>query len=129
MLNLHALDDLYPHSNNYAHGVGIPAGARWVFTNGQAGVERDGTTPATIEEQAEIVFNRIAAILAAENMTLADVVRLTAYLVHESDGDGYRSVRNRRLGDHKPAATLVFVKALHRPDWRVEVEAVAAKVD
>ncbi len=128
MLNIHALDDLYPHSNNFAHGVGIPAGARWVFTNGQAGVDREGATPETIEEQAEIVFDRIAAILAAEHMTLADVVRLTAYLVHESDGDGYRLVRNRRLL-HKPAATLVFVKALHRPSWRVEVEAVAAKVD
>ena len=35
-------------------------------------------------------------------------------------------VDNRFLEGHRPATTLVFVKALARPPWLIEIEAVAA---
>jgi enamine deaminase RidA (YjgF/YER057c/UK114 family) len=33
------------------------------------------------------------------------------------------------MGSHKPGATILVVKGLARPELRIEIEAVAAKVD
>ena len=76
MLKIHILDELYHHSSNVAHGVEVPAGARLLFTNGQVGTKRDGTTPGTTADQAEVVFARLEAVLAAAKMTLSDIVRI-----------------------------------------------------
>lgn len=38
-------------------------------------------------------------------------------------------VRDRIMLDHKPGATLLVIKGLARPELKIEIEAVAAKVD
>ena len=129
MLKIHILDALYPHSSNVAHGVEVPAGARLLFTNGQVGTRPDGITPGTTADQAEVVFGRLKAILEAADMTLDDVVRFDVYLTDQADVKVFVGVRDRIMGDHKPAATLLVVKGLARPELKIEVEAVAAKVD
>lgn len=108
----------------------MPAGARLLFTNGQVGTRPDGTTPEATADQAEVVFGRLKAILQAANMTLGDVVRFDVYLTDRADVKTFVAVRDRVMGDHKPAATLLVVKGLApRPELKIEVEAVAAKVD
>jgi enamine deaminase RidA (YjgF/YER057c/UK114 family) len=129
MLKTHILDELYHHSSNVAHGVEVPAGARLLFTNGQVGTKRDGTTPGTTAEQADVVFARVEAVLAAAKMTLSDIVRLTVFLTDEGDVKTFVEARDRVMGAHKPGAIILIVKALARPELRIEIEAVAAKVD
>lgn len=129
MLKLHVLDTIYPHSRNAAHGVEVPPGARLLFTNGQTGTQPDGVTPLSTEDQAVVVFERLQTILQAANMTLRDIVRLNAYLTDAEDIQTFLDVRDRIMGDHKPAATFFIVKALVRPELKIEIEAVAAKVD
>ena len=128
-MTLHVLDDLYPHSSNVAHGVEVPAGARLLFTNGQVGTRRDGTTPATTAEQAEVVFARLEAVLRAARMALSDIVRLTVFLTDERDVATFVEVRDRVMGAHKPGAIILVVRALARPELKIEIEAIAAKVD
>jgi enamine deaminase RidA (YjgF/YER057c/UK114 family) len=129
MLKTHILDELYHHSSNVAHGVEVPAGARLLFTNGQVGTKRDGTTPGTTAEQADVVLARVEAVLAAAKMTLSDIVRLTVFLTDEGDVKTFVEARDRVMGAHKPGAIILIVKALARPELRIEIEAVAAKVD
>ena len=129
MLKVHVLDELYHHSSNVAHGVEVPAGARLMFTNGQVGTKPDGTTPEATADQAEVIFGRLKAILEAANMTLGDVVRFDVYLTDQADVKTFVEVRDRFMDDHKPGATLLVVKGLARPELKIEVEAVAAKVD
>jgi enamine deaminase RidA (YjgF/YER057c/UK114 family) len=129
MLKTHILDELYPHSSNVAHGVEVPAGARLLFTNGQVGTKLDGTTPRTTAAQAEIVFARVEAVLAAAKMTLSDIVRLTVFLTEQEDVGTFVDVRDRVMGDHKPGAIILVVKALARPELKIEIEAIAAKLD
>src|SRR5688572_6237788 len=129
MLKLHVLDQLYRHSSNVAHGVEVPAGARLLFTNGQVGTKRDGTTPGTTADQAEVVFARLEAVLAAAKMTLSDIVRLTVFLPDQGDVGTFVEVRDRVMGDHKPGAIILVVKALARPELKIEIEAIAAKLD
>lgn len=129
MLKTHTLDELYPHSSNVAHGVEVPAGARLLFTNGQVGTKPDGTTPSTTAEQAEVVFARVKAVLAAAKMTLSDIVRLTVFLTDQGDVKTFVQVRDRIMGDHKPGAIILVVKGLARPELKIEIEAIAAKAD
>ena len=129
MLKLHILDELYRHSSNVAHGVEVPAGARLLFTNGQVGTRPDGTTPPTTAEQAEVVFDRLKAVLAASNMALADVVRFTAFLTDQADVRTFVEARDKVMGDHKPGAIILVVKGLARPELKIEIEAIAARTD
>ncbi len=129
MLKVHVLDELYHHSSNVAHGVEVPAGARLMFTNGQVGTKPDGTTPEATADQAEVIFGRVKAILEAANMTFGDVVRFDVYLTDQADVKTFVEVRDRFMDDHKPGATLLVIKGLARPELKIEVEAVAAKVD
>ena len=129
MLKVHILDELYHHSSNVAHGVEVPAGARLMFTNGQVGTTADGATPEAAADQAEVIFGRLKAVLAAADMGLGDVVRFDVYMTDPAHVKTFVEVRDRFMGDHKPGATLLVVKGLARPELKIEIEAVAAKVD
>jgi len=129
MLQVQVLDKLHPHSSNVAHGVEVPAGARLLFTNGQVGTLPDGTTPEDASNQVTIIFERLKAVLAAARMSLDDVVRFDVFVTDESYVKIFVAARDAVMGRHKPAATLLVVKGLARPALKIEVEAIAAKVD
>ena len=118
---------LHPPFANYAHGVEVPAGWRLVFCSGQLGVDRDGVAPEGVEAQARLCFKAIAAILAEADMTLADLVRLNAYVTAAEDLAGYMRARDEFVGRPPPASTLMIVRGFARPEFKVEVEAVAAR--
>ena len=129
MLKVHVLDQLHHHRSNVAHGVEVPAGARLLFTNGQVGTKPDGSTPEATAEQVEVIFERLKAVLKAADMTLNDIVRFDVYMTDRADIDPFADVRDRVMGDHKPGATLLVVDGLARPELKIEIEAVAARVD
>ena len=120
---------LHPPFARYAHGVAVPAGARLVFCSGQLGIAPDGAVPPDVESQAEICFANIAAILAEADMTLADLVRVNAYVTAREHMAGYMAVRDRAVAVPPPASTLMIVGGFTRPEFLVEIEAVAAKPD
>ena len=111
---------------NYSHGVEVPAGHRLVFASGQLGLARGGHVPPDCAGQAEICFANIAAILAEAGMTLADVVRVNAYVTAREHMAGYMQVRDRLFPGVPPASTLMIVAGFTRPEFVVEIEAVAA---
>jgi len=110
----------------YSHGIAVPAGARLVFTSGQLGIAADDTIPAGCAAQAELCFANIAAILAADGMTLADVVRINAYVTDRAHMADYMRVRDQQFPGRPPASTLMIVGGFTRPEFVVEVEAIAA---
>jgi 2-iminobutanoate/2-iminopropanoate deaminase len=129
MLTAHVIDSIFPHTSKVAHGVEVPAGARFMFTNGQVGTRPDGTTPDSATEQSEEIFRRLRLILEAAGMSLADIVRFTVYFTDRAYRDAFFAVRDHVMGDHKPGATILIISGLARPELKIEVEAVAAKVD
>jgi 2-iminobutanoate/2-iminopropanoate deaminase len=116
-----------PPGGRYTHAIEVPPGARWLVVSGQVGVAPDGSTPEDIAGQTENCFRNIAAILADAGMSLADVVKITVFLTREDDIAGFRAARDRMIVEARPASTLVVVSQLVRPEWRVEIEALAAK--
>jgi enamine deaminase RidA (YjgF/YER057c/UK114 family) len=118
---------IHPPFANYAHGVEVEPGGRFVFCSGQLGINKDGGVPDAIEDQARLCFLAIAAILREAGMSLSDVVRLNAYVSSAEYLGGYMRVRDQFVGKPPPASTLMIVQGFARPEFKVEIEAVAAK--
>ena len=119
-----------PPFGRYAHGVEVPPGARWVRTSGQLGQAADGAVPADIHDQAVICFDNIAAILATARMSAADIVHLSAYVTDRAHFPAFMRARDAFLAgvDRLPGSTLLIVGGFTRPEFLVEVEALAAAV-
>lgn len=118
---------VHPPFARYSHAIEVPAGARTLFLSGQLGIAADGAVPPDAAGQAELIFQAIARILAEAGMTVADLVRLNAYVVDRADLSAYMAVRDRFVADPPPASTLLLVAGFTRPEFRLEVEAVAAR--
>lgn len=118
-----------PPFGRYSQAVAVPAGARFVFCSGQLGVNPDDSVPETVDGQTERAFRNIEAVLAEDGMTLADVVRINAYVTERAHMKEYMAARDRFFDDPPPASTLMIVTGFSRPEFMVEVEVVAAKVD
>jgi len=71
----------------------------------------------------------IAAIIGEAGLTLADIIRINAYVTAREHMQGYMAVRDRVVGTPPPASTLMIVSGFTRPEFLVEIEAVAATVD
>jgi len=117
-----------PFNNAYSHGVVIPPNARILHLSGQIGALPDGTVPEDGDAQAENVWRNIVTIVRAADMDVGDIVKLTAFIVDASVYPAYAAARNRDLaGLEPPASTAIIVPALVLPEWKIEVEAIAAK--
>lgn len=116
-----------PPAATYSHGVEIAANARWLHVAGQVGTKPDGTIDSTIEGQAEQAWLNVVATLEGAGMNIKNLVKVTSFLTRPQDIPAYAKVRDRFLGDMRPATTMVVVQALARPTFLIEVEATAAK--
>ncbi len=115
-----------PPFARYSHGVAVPAGCRLVACSGQLGMARDGSIPEDVRAQADLCFANIAAILAEAGMTLADIVRLNAYVTDRDHMKGYMESRDAHVGTPPPASTLMIVSGFTLPAFKVEIEVLAA---
>ena len=111
----------------YSHAVIVPRETELIYLSGQLGVRPDGSTPASIAEQADQVFGNIVAILHAHGLNPSSIVKLSTFMVAGQDGQAVRVARLKHLGSHRPASTAVYVSQLVDPKWLVEVEAIAAR--
>lgn len=113
----------------YSDAIEVAPGTRWLFTAGTPGLSPDGNLPGDIVGQAEVAWTSIAGILARAGMDMRDLVKVTHYLLRPSDIPGYVGVRSRFLGEARPASMLLIVPQLVRPEFLVEIEAIAAKAE
>jgi enamine deaminase RidA (YjgF/YER057c/UK114 family) len=119
--------DVAAPASTYSHGVEVKPNARWLHISGQIGVLPNGKVAADFKEQAEACWSNIANILKEAGMGMEDLVKITTFIRNPADIATLRTVRDRFIGDARPASTLVVVAGLASPEWLVEIEAVAAK--
>ncbi|WP_131118416.1 RidA family protein [Lichenihabitans psoromatis] len=127
MLRPLAPTTIHPPFARYAHGIEVPPGARLVFCSGQLGIDASATIPPGAFEQAILCFRAIEAILGEAGMTLDHLVRLNAYVTGREHLPAYMAARDSLLSGPPPASTLMIVSGFARPEFLVEVEAVAAQ--
>lgn len=112
--------------SNYAQAIVVEAGSRLVHVAGQVGARPDGSIAETPEEQHELCWLNVFAILAEEGMDHRNIVDAHVYITDRSHIALYRETRDRMLQGHRAAATLLIVAGLAHPDLVVEVAVVAA---
>jgi enamine deaminase RidA (YjgF/YER057c/UK114 family) len=117
---------IHPPFAPYSHGIVVPPGQQLVFCSGQLGIAHDGRVPADCAGQARICFDNIAAILGEAGMDLSHIVRINAFLTGREHLPDYMAVRNALFAEPYPASTLMIVSGFARPEFVVEIEAIAA---
>jgi 2-iminobutanoate/2-iminopropanoate deaminase len=111
----------------YSHAIEIDEPVRLLFGAGQVGVDEEGAAGSDIEEQARLVWRNIGEVLASAGMEITDIVQLNMLLLDRDDAPAARAVRSEALGDHRPATTLMYIAGLSRPEWRIEIDFIAAR--
>ena len=115
-----------PPFAKYSHGIEVPAGKRLVVCSGQLGIGPDDSIPEDAGAQAELCFSNINAVLAEAGLGLKDIVRINAYVTDRDHMKPYMAVRDRLVADPPPASTLMIVTGFTRPEFKVEIEVIAA---
>jgi enamine deaminase RidA (YjgF/YER057c/UK114 family) len=85
------------------------------------------TMPADVTSQSRNCFKTIQAALQEGGFALADIVRATYYVTDVKDADALFAVCGEFLGEIRPAATLLVVAGLLRPEMKVEIEVTAKR--
>ena len=119
-------NEIAPPAAQYVHAMLTTGAQRWLHTSGVVPTRPDGTVPDAIEDQAVVVWTNIAAMLADAEMSVDDIVSVTTYAVVGQPLAGVMAARDRVLGEHRAASTLVTVPALARPEWLIEISVIAA---
>ncbi len=113
----------------YSHLV-VVDGGRLLVVAGQVALDQEGRLVGhgDLAAQLEQVFTNLRLALAAGGATFDQVVKLTYFLVDYRPvaRDTLVAVRDRFVNRQRPpASTLLGVQALARPEFLVEVEALA----
>ena len=97
-----------------------------IFIAGTAPVEADGSsTPGDADTQARRCFAIIVRAIEDLGGSIENIVRTRMLITNAADADAVGAVHGELFRDIRPAATMVVVAALLRPEWRVEIEAEA----
>jgi 2-iminobutanoate/2-iminopropanoate deaminase len=116
--------------------VAEPPPGRWsnalrvgdmLFISGMVSRANDGTTIVGRDEydQAKVIFGKIRSLVEAAGGAMADVVKVTIYVVNiKNNTEVWRGRQEFFSGDF-PCSTLVEVRSLASPEILVEIEAIA----
>jgi enamine deaminase RidA (YjgF/YER057c/UK114 family) len=111
----------------YSDAIEVAPNARWLMTAGTPGLGLDGVLPSDITGQAELAWTHIVMMLKRAGMNVQDLVKVTHYLLRAEDIPAYVKVRSKYLGDARPASMLLIVPGLVKPEYLLEIEAIAAR--
>lgn len=114
---------IYP-AEGYCHAIEVKGAERLVFISGTMGLDGKGAAPPRLEEQLELIWANITAILTAASMTRDNIVRLTSYLRHKDYALANQNARLAALGGRRIPTTAIVVETLES-DWLVEIETIA----
>jgi enamine deaminase RidA (YjgF/YER057c/UK114 family) len=100
----------------------------FAFVSGTTGYDyATMTMPADVASQTRNCFKTIEQALKDGGFAMADIVRATYYVTDAGDADAHFAVCGEILGDIRPAATLLVVAGLYKPEMKVEIEVTAKR--
>jgi enamine deaminase RidA (YjgF/YER057c/UK114 family) len=109
--------------------VVVATGSRLVFIAGQEPEDERGVLIGrdNLAAQARQVFANVGRALAAAGARPEQVTKITIFVVRHKQEylPIIEAARVLVFGDHKPADSIVGVETLSRPEYLIEVEAIA----
>lgn len=102
-------------------------GGPLLFLSGQVALDADGMLvgEGDLREQTRVAFSNVRDLLQAAGSSMESIVKLTYYVRDMSQWPVVQSVRAEFFPTYFPASTTVEVSSLHRPEYLIEIEAVA----
>ena len=109
----------------YSQGIAVGSG-RMVFLSGQIPLDptSGNLVSGDITEQTRRVMDNLGAVLDASQLTFANVVRTTIYLVDLADYPAVNTAYAAYFSAAPPARSTVQVAALPK-GARIEIDAIA----
>ena len=119
-------DGVAPPGGHYSHGVVASPGST-IYAAGQVALDENGALVGAgdVAAQARQVLVNLRRVLEAAGATLDDVVKTTVYLTNLDFRGPVNEARLEAFTAPPPANTLLVVSGLARPEFLVEIEAVA----
>ncbi|MBV9754728.1 MAG: RidA family protein [Hyphomicrobiales bacterium] len=114
-----------PFETSYGYSRAVADGD-YVFVAGTTGYDyAKMEMPEDVTAQARNCFDTIAKVLADVGSSLEAAVRATYYVTDASFQEPVLRVCGERLHAIRPAATIVVVAGLLKPEMKVEIEVTA----
>lgn len=123
----HNPPELAPAYSHYVNGTEVEPGLRWLYVSGQCGVRPDGSIPSDFATQCEVALANVLAVLKSGGMGPKDIVKVTFFMTDRNDLRQAREIRDRKLENVAVSSTLIFVSGMILPEFKIEIECVAAK--
>jgi reactive intermediate/imine deaminase len=105
-------------------------GGDLIFIAGQVSLDSSGSVVGAgdFAAQARQTFQNLMNALSSAGASATSLIKLTTFVTDMSHLAAFRSVRDEFLdASHLPASTLVQVSRLFRPEFLIEVEAIAVR--
>ncbi len=120
-------------SKAFSQAITVRGKSKTIYIGGQNAINAAGELVGggDLELQTKQVLNNIATILASENASFADMVKLNIYLREGCDPRvGYKAFQETAgLSDNPPLVTVLFVSSVGRPGCLLEIDGIAVVED
>ncbi len=114
-----------PFESAYGYSRAVVSGDE-VLISGTTGYDyATMAMPDDPAEQARNIFATFAAALGQAGGTLADIVRLRTFVTDAAFCEPVLKAQGEVFAKIRPAATIVVVAGLRKPEMKVEIEAEA----
>ncbi len=108
----------------YSNALEVSGQARTLYISGQIPTDENGAAPEDFEAQARLAWGNVEKQLAAADMTLDDLVKVTVFLASYDLRDINAKVRWDVMGERMVALSTV-IAGPYDPAWKIEIEAIA----
>lgn len=117
-------EGLSPNGNRYTHVVKI---GPWVFIAGQTASDAEGNVVGVNDPRAQVgqVMKNLTTAVESVGGSFGDIVKTTVYVVGEQNLGSIREERAKYRAANPPTSTLLVISGLARPEFLLEIEAVA----
>jgi len=111
--------------SSYRHVVRV---GDTLYIAGQVALDAEGNLVGEDDMVAQMrqVMENLKSVLASQGADFSHIVKINIFT---TDIDAFRTaaeVRAEYMGDHPPASTLVQIERLARPQFLLEIEAIAS---
>ena len=114
-----------PFEKTYGYSRAVVAGDE-VHIAGTTGYDYTKMAmPDDVADQTRNIYSTFAKVMKEAGGELADIVRLRTFVTDSAYFDAVLKVQGEVFGEIRPAATMMVVTALLKPEMKVEIEADA----
>ena len=114
-----------PFEKTYGYSRAVVAGDE-VHIAGTTGYDyAKMAMPDDVADQTRNIYSTFAKVMKEAGGELADIVRLRTFVTDSAYFDAVLKVQGEVFGEIRPAATMMVVTALLKPEMKVEIEADA----